>query len=176
MAQRQGQVPSLEAFDGEFGSQHDNSAQAPKANNRIRRVTLLGLLFGMGAIGVLALAWPLTAVSSRSDGRSNEQFDRLVRERDALKKQINELIAAQQKTIATVAVLDANVRELRQRVPPDQYWYSDLAALYFRIAAGQPSSVTPIPRTSAELREPEASEKNAPRRNQGAPLSLVPPQ
>jgi len=174
MAQRQGLMPALEAFDGEFGGHDNNVAREPKGKNRVRFVALLGLLFGMGVVGVLALAWPLAAVSSRPDNRSDEQIDKVMRERDSLKRQISELTAAQQKTVATIASLEATVQELRQRVPSDQYWYSDLAALYVRIAAGQQSTVAPIPRNSAEL-EPEPSENNAPRRNPGAPLSLLPP-
>jgi hypothetical protein len=176
MAQPQGLMPALEVFDSEFGGHEDNVAPGPKGKNRVRFVALLSLLLGAGLVGVLALAWPLFAVSSGPEGGSNKQIDTLLRERDLLKEQIGEVAAAQEKAIATIAALNATVQELRQRMPSDQYWYSDLAALHFRIGKEQKSTAAPVARISAEVPAKERRENNARRRDPGAPQSLSPPQ
>ena len=176
MAQPQGLMPALEAFDSEFGGHEDNVVPRSKGKSRVRFVALLSLLFGMALIGAVALAWSLTAVSSRPDSRSNEQIDALLRERDLLKEQIGEVTAAQEQSIATIAALHAAVQELRQRVPSDQYWHSDLAALHFRIGDEQKSTAVPIPKISAEMPAQERRDNNVRRRDPGAPQSLLPPQ
>jgi hypothetical protein len=156
-------MPSLDSFDEEF-QQREDSVQKPETNTRVRFVALLVLLSGMSMVGAFAITWFLTAVSPQSD----EQINSLMRERDALKKQIGELTDAQQKVAATQATLGAH------RGPTDQYWYSDLAALYVRMSDQQQPASAPVPTTSTEGSTPEVSDTNGRRRAPGAPLSLTP--
>ena len=170
--QRTDLIPSLEAFDGEFGFQDNDTAHKAKTKPRVRLVTLLVLLFGISLVGLIVVPWPLTG----STPRPNEQIEGLMRERTLLKNQISDLTAAQRETAITIAVLDATLQELRRGVPANQYWYTDLAALYFRSADGQSSTAASVSRMSTEVSSPEPSASNGLRRDPGAPLSLLPPQ
>jgi hypothetical protein len=128
---------------------------------------------------------------------SDEQIDRLRREVDALKKEISELNEAQRQADETIATLKED--PLNGTSPngiPSAYWYSNLAALHFKVARSAEPRVAVPPSGAPESRDAATSSiptesrvaTPAPRRvrrepreparggNGAVPLSLEAPQ
>ena len=197
-------MPRLDVFDQEFGREPVAIARGHRRKIRLKVWVLICVLLVAGVLGALALGWPngdgplrfelqsappLQRSASRDD--SDEQIDRLRREVDALKKEISELNESQRQADETITVLKDDSRN----GTPSAYWYSNLAALHFKVASyaepreavsspGAPDSrdaatssiqtdsrvTTPAPRRV--LREPR---EPARRGNGGTPLSLEAP-
>jgi FtsZ-binding cell division protein ZapB len=169
-----GELPSLGAFDQEFG----RGAPAPRRPLRLR--PWAGLLLGAIIISVPALAWlsadggagldrPAEPIALQS--AAAEQIGSLLREVAELKQEVSELTEAQQQAAETIATLRAAEQEMRA---PPAYWYSDLAALNF--AAGdqaRPPLLAPARRRSATARSEPREIRS---RGGAAPLSLEPAQ
>jgi hypothetical protein len=93
---------------------------------------------------------------------------------DTPKKKIDELNVSQQQTAAKVTSLQTAQQELQRRQSSFQgaRWYSDSTILtYPTAAAKKPPAVASPGHTSAA----RAQDGNVGRRNDGEPLSLVPP-
>jgi FtsZ-binding cell division protein ZapB len=173
-------MPRLDAFDEEFGRERSDIASDPRPNTGFRLSTLIGLALAAGVISALALGWPNTSGPPRSElqpepasapyaGEKLEAaIQRLAREVEALKRQNKELRQAQQQATDTIAALQAGEQDNRGSFVS---WYSDLAALTYGIAS-QSESAT-IGRRSAIARP---KPREAPRREDGGPISLEPPQ
>jgi hypothetical protein len=204
-------MPRLDAFDQEFGREPVAIVRRHQRKIRPKVWALICVLLGAGLIGALALGWPngdglsrLELQSAplflRSASRdSDEQVDRLRREVDALKKEIGELNEVQRQADELIAALKvAALKEDSRNVTPLGYWYSNLAALHFKVvsyaeprAAAPPPSApeardaatssiqpearvtTPTPRrVRREPREPARRDNGG---NGGGPLSLEAP-
>jgi hypothetical protein len=177
-------MPRLDAFDQEFGPGPAAILRDPPHKKRLWSLTLIFLLLAVAIASALALAWPLAdgrqggearsaSISPQGAGRdkSSDQVTGLLREVAILKHEIRELTAAQRQAAETIAALQAAAPESRAR---SAYWYSDLAALTFGFAGpAEPGIVEPTSRRPATVR---ARPSDAGRRDNGAPLSLDPPQ
>jgi hypothetical protein len=193
------EMPTLDAFDEEFGPQQATTPLAPARRMRLRFWIFICLVLGAGVISALALGWPhsdgwlplgvpsasiLPAAENR-DGAS-AQVERLRREVAVLKNEIKDLTAAQQRAADTIAALRRAAMDSQNRA--FGHWYSDLAALSFGIATQSDQSVAePAPRRPATVRarsnEFRRRDNGTPRdtgaaqRDTGAPpLSLEPQQ
>ena len=200
-------MPRLDAFDQEFGREPVAIARGHRRKIRPKVWVLICVLLGAGLIGALALGWPngdglfgfelqSAPLFQRSATRedANEQIDRLRREVDALKKEIGELNEAQRQADETIATL----RDDSRSGPPPAHWYSNSAALHFKVVSyAEPRAAAPPP-SAPELRDgatssiqPESRVATpAPRRarreparrgnggngGNGGPLSLEAPQ
>jgi hypothetical protein len=108
-----------------------------------------------------------------------EQLGRIARDLDALKKNIDELRAAQQQNVTNVTSLHAAQQELQRRLSSFQSprWYSDLAPLTHPPApAKKPAAVAapkrvPTARAPAQTHDANVGGNN----NDDAPVSLVSP-
>jgi len=176
-----GDMPSLDAFDQEFGREPVAVLRAQQRRMTLR--PLAGVLLALVIISVPTLAWLSANGRSLSDGQlgslglqrasrgdSDGQVDRLLRQVAALKQEIEELTQAQQQASESIAALRAAEQE--PHGPPPAYWYSDPAALSFgTTSVPRPVAGAPQPRRSATVR----SETREPRRrDSAAPLSLEP--
>lgn len=199
-------MPRLDVFDQEFGREPVAIARGGHRRKIRPKVwVLICVLLVAGVISALALGWPngegpfgfelqsappFQRSATRED--ANEQIDRLRREVDALKTEIGELNEAQRQAGETIAVL----REDSRSALPSAYWYSNLAALHFKVVSyAEPHAAAPPP-SAPESRDPATSSSQpesrvatpAPRRarreprepargGNGGPLSLeAPPQ
>jgi hypothetical protein len=200
------EMPRLDAFDQEFGREPVAIARGHRRKIRLKVWVLICVLLGAGAISALALGWPngdgpfrlelqsaplFQRSASRDD--SDEQLDRLRREVDTLKQEISELNEAQRQADETIATL----KEDSRNVTPSGYWYSNLAALHFkvvryaepRVAVPPPgalelrdsatSSIQPEPRVATPAprrarREPREPVRRDNGGNGGGPMSLEP--
>jgi hypothetical protein len=168
-------MPSLDAFDEEFGREHFDIDLASKSPFRIS--TVLGLALAAGAISAFALGWPIPSgmLRSESEQASSETPEiairRLTQEVDALKQANRELAQVQQQAAETIAALQSGEQE-RNAAPT--FWYSDVRGLTYRnpFQSDVAASATNGQR-SANAR-PRSRE--APRREEGGPVSLEPPQ
>src|SRR5262245_20936685 len=196
------EMPRLDAFDQEFGREPVAILRGQRRKIGPKVWVLIGVLLGAGLIGALALGWPsgeglfslapssaplLQRSASRDD--SGGQIERLRGEVGALKKEIGELNEAQRQADETIAAL----KEESRNGLPSGYWYSNLAALHFKIVSNaEPRAAAPPP-TTPELRDGATSSIQAeprvaaPRRirreprqrengGNGEPLSLGPGQ
>lgn len=164
------EMPRLDAFDEEFAQ--DPGAIARERRRRIiRRLwTIAAIVLGVATIAGLALAWSkadgrlrleLQSVvpSSRSTSRErpDEELDRLHREVDALRSEVDDLTRAQQRAqqqaADAIAALQAAEQDARSRTPAPAYWYSNPAALNLSIAGQPPPHVVPPRRPPAAGRE-----------------------
>jgi hypothetical protein len=151
------EMPRLDAFDEEFGQDPATILRAERRG--LRLLSLVGLALGAGVIAALAFAWSSAdgrlrlelqsaATSPRNADRAaqDEEIDRLRRQLDALKNDVNELTEAQHQAAHTIAAMKAAEEDLRRHAPPP-YWYSNPATLDLTIA-NQPRSagVAPPPR------------------------------
>jgi hypothetical protein len=137
-------MPRLDAFDEEFGQDPATILRAERRG--LRLLSLVGLALGAGVIAALAFAW------SSADGRlrlelqsaatsppnadraaQDEEIDRLRRQLDALKNDVNELTQAQRQAAHTIAAMKVAEEDLRRHAPPP-YWYSNPATLDLAIA------------------------------------------
>jgi hypothetical protein len=204
------EMPRLDAFDQEFGREPVAIVRGQRRKRRVWSWALVCIALGAGVIGALALTWPYgdgplrfelqsATLFQRSATRedSDEQIDRLRREVDALKKEISELNEAQRQADETIATLKEDT--LNGTSPngiPSAYWYSNLAALHFKVARSAESRVAVPPPGAPESRDAATSSIQpelrgatpAPRRvrrepresanggNGAVPLSLEAPQ
>ncbi len=169
-----GDLPTLDAFDEEFGREPSNAVQ--EQPRRLSARVLVGLLLAAAIISVPALAWlNADALPARSGSMSPQshnradpegEIDRLVREVTALKHEIAVLTAAQQQATALIASLQSAGQQ-PQSAPA--YWWSDLAVLNFGGVSESPAETALAARRAVTAREPRPREPSA-------PLSLEPPQ
>jgi hypothetical protein len=177
------QMPRLDAFDEEFGHEPVAVLRGHR-RRRPRFTTLLGAV--IGATVITALAWPWISADGRllselqalmpAAGKrdaADPQINRLVREVDALKKEVADLTEERQQAAERIASLEAAEQEPRD--PPSAYWYSNLAALNYGTAAPLRPGIAPPPtRRSATVRTEGRDGRR--RESGGAPLSLEAPQ
>jgi cell division protein FtsB len=156
------EMPRLDAFDEEFGQ---DPVAIQRGQQRKTRVRFWTFALGVGVISVLALAWSaadgrlhlelqsavVTPISPRTREGSDEELDRLRRQVEVLKNEINKLKDAREQMAQTIAALKA-AQESRHAVP-SPYWYSDPAVLSLVIES-QPEreGVVPLPRTPPTAR------------------------
>jgi hypothetical protein len=171
-------MPSLDAFDEEFGRERSDIAGDPRPNTGYRLSTVIGLALAAGVISALALGWPNTSGAPRSElqpepelasapyagEKPDAAISRLAREVEALKKENGDLAQAQQQAADTIAALQAGEHENRGSFAS---WYSDLAALTFGIASQSEGRRSATARTKP---------REVPRRDDGGPISLERPQ
>jgi FtsZ-binding cell division protein ZapB len=168
-------MPSLDAFDEEFGREHSDIDPPSKASFRIS--TVIGLALAAAAISALALGWPASLGTSQSEPgvTSGEKPDaairRLAREVEDLRQANRELAQAQQQAAATIAALQAGEQEKKSGAFAG--WYSDLGALTYGIATQSDgvANATNGRRSATARTRP----REIPRRDDG-PISLEPPQ
>jgi len=168
-------MPSLDAFDEEFGREYPDIDPPSKSPFRIS--TVLGLALAAGVISAVALGWPNASAILRSDSQETAAetpeaaVRRLTVEVEALKQANGELRQAQRQAAESMLALQAANQE-KSSAPG--FWYSDLAALTYRnpfqaeVAGAQLNG-----QRSANAR-PRLRE--VPRREEGGPVSLDPPQ
>jgi FtsZ-binding cell division protein ZapB len=170
-------MPSLDAFDEEFGREQSDIVSEPQRNTGFRLTTLIGLALAAGVISALALGWPSIFGAPRSEPQGeasalsageNATIGRLKRELETLKKENEELTRAQQQAADTIAMLQAGEQE---SLGSFVSWYSNLAGLTYGIAT-QSDGGTNGRRSSTARARP----REVPRRDDGAPVSLEPPQ
>ncbi len=172
-------LPRLDAFDEEFGPEHATILPEPPRGMGLRFWAWIVVMLAAGIVGALALTWPSSDAGSRLEGQpaptaprtasrggGDEQVDRLLREVAALKRQVRDLTSAQQQAAEAIAAAKAAEQD---RV---SYWYSNLAALRFGIASQQ----SPEPGVVERPATVRARPNDVRRRENGAPLSLDPPQ
>jgi FtsZ-binding cell division protein ZapB len=172
-------MPSLDAFDNEFGRERSDIVGDPRPNTGFRLSTVIGLALAAGVISAFALGWPNMSgtppsepqpeASAPSAGETPDAaVSRLRHEVEALKKENSELAQAQQQAADTIAALQAGERENRGSFV---FWYSDVAGLTYGIATQSEGATTG--RRSATARP---KPREVPRRDDGGPVSLEPPQ
>jgi hypothetical protein len=198
-------LPTARPTDKEFGLDEevgsdeadlslDNAIEEEPGHFRPFRAVALWL--SMAVLGVvLALVWRnigaqvwsdtqrwlafAAGSASRTSSPVEEQLGRIAGDLDALKRHMDELRAAQQQTAANVTFLQAGEQELRQRMSsfPGTHWYSDFAILTYRTAAEKKPAAAASPKLMPTARLPsEGQEARVDRRDERAPLSLVPPR
>jgi len=170
-------MPSLDAFDQEFGRE-DVICDPLPPRTVFRLSTVVMLALAAGLVSVLALWGPslLGAVQTQQPEQAatpaGEALDaaisRLSSEVAALKRENRELREAQQQAAETIVALQAGESEGRASFAA---WYTNPAALTY----GIPLSDAPGIRRSATAR-PKPREVAPPRRDDGGPISLEPPQ
>ena len=172
-------MPSLDAFDDEFGRERSDIVGDPQRNTGFRLTTLIGLALAAGVISALALGWPNIFGAPRSEVQSEAStpstgekpdatIGRLKRELEALKKENEELTQAHQRAADTVATLQAGERE---SLGSFVSWYTNLAGLTYGIAMQSDGATNGRRSPTARARPREV-----PRRDDGGPVSLEPPQ
>jgi hypothetical protein len=165
------EMPRLDAFDQEFGREPVAIVRGQRRKRSVWSSALVCIALGAGIIGALALSWPYgdgplrfelqsAPLFQRSATRedSDEQIDRLRREVDALKKEISELNEAQRQADETIATLKED--PLNGTSPngiPSAYWYSNLAALHFKVARSAEPRVAVPPSGAPESRDATSS-------------------
>jgi FtsZ-binding cell division protein ZapB len=171
-------MPSLDAFDEEFGRERSDVVSDPQPNTGFRLPTLIGLALAAGVICALAMGWPnifgaprsevQTEASAPSTGeKPDATIGRLRSELEALKKENEELTQARQQAADTIATLQAGQESRGSLVS----WYSELAGLTYGIAMQSDGATTGRRSPTARARPREV-----PRRDDGGPVSLEPPQ
>jgi hypothetical protein len=180
-------MPTLEAFDAEFGSERacDQSALA-------RFLPSVGLI--LAAVGISAAllwgsidgqVWRLLASRAvegwqqfqKTDDRDiKQQVDGLLGEIETLKTSMNELASAQQPILGSISLLEGDRRNFQQRysIGSSHNWYDDWNSLFYRIAAEPTGGRAASPQTPGAAR-PVVQIPALPRNNVSAPLSLVSP-
>ena len=177
-------MPSLEAFDQEFGR---DGAPRPQRRKRILRLsTIVAFLLGAGIVGALAVAWPQTVGLLRAElppelmaslplprDPSEEQNEQLLAEVDALKQEVRELTEAQREAATTIAGLKAAEQESKNRAAPGG-WYSDAAVLNYPIATRPGTAGAAAPAQRAAIARPRPAP--LPKREGVAPSPAPEPQ
>src|SRR5262249_29437959 len=165
-------LPSLDAFDDEFGREPIAILHGQQ-RRRMRLRLIVGMLVAAAIGTVLALAWsiadewqrPQAPLSERTAAVPDEQGARLVREVATLKQEIRELTAAHEQATETIATFEAE-QESRLRA---SFWYSEPAALTFGIATRSDPTASAAPPRAAAARPKQ-------QRRREEPLSIEPPQ
>ena len=181
-------------IDKEFGLDEDAGPDEPdialdhtdeEDPRGFRPFRAAALWVGMAVLGAaLALAWRLWSDSQRwlaaapaasPSGTSpvGKQLGHIAGDLDALKKNIDELRAAQHQTAANVTSLQAGQQELQRRVSSSQAarWYSNFDVLTYPTATARKSTAAPKQTPTARVPS-EARSASAGRRDDG----LVPPR
>ena len=152
-------------IDKEFGLDEDAGPDEPdialdhtdeEDPRGFRPFRAAALWVGMAVLGAaLALAWRLWSDSQRwlaaapaaspSGTSPVEKQLGIARDLDALKKNIDELRAAQHQTAANVTSLQAGQQELQRRVSSSQAarWYSNFDVLTYPTATARKSTAAP---------------------------------
>jgi hypothetical protein len=175
-------MPSLDAFDEEFGSEDQEIATDPRSKTGFRLSTMIILALAAGVISALALGWPNGSGAPRPDGQSDisallqpgEKPDaavrRLAQEVEALKKENKVLVQEQQQAAETIASLKTS-----EGGGTFVTWYSDPNALMYWAPTfrNETTAATPVapPRRSATARP---KPREAPRVDDGVPVTLDP--
>jgi hypothetical protein len=168
-------LPSLDAFDEEFGREQADIAGENVPRSGFRLLTFIALALAAGLITALALGWsnlsgtPPSEVepgasSSQALAESQATINRLRRELEALQKENRELQEAQQAANAT---LQSDERGNRGSFVT---WYSNLPALTYGIPVQEAGTTG---RRSATAR---SKPRETPPRDETGPVSLEPPQ
>ena len=180
-------MPTLEAFDAEFGSERarDQSALA-------RFLASAGLI--LAAVGISAAllwgsvdrqVWSLLAsraveglqqFQNTDDRDFKQQIDGLRGEIETLETSKNELASAQQPMLDNISSLEDYRGNFQQRhsTGSSHNWYDDWNSLFYRIPAALTTGRTTSPQTPGVSR-PVVQTPALPRNNVSAPLSLVSP-
>jgi FtsZ-binding cell division protein ZapB len=168
-------MPSLDAFDDEFGREDSDIEAPPKARFRIS--TVLGLALAAAVISALALGWPYPPGGPRSESEqaSGEKPEaairRLTSEVEALKQANRELAQAQRQAAQTITALQAGEQERSATLAS---WYSDVRALTYQNPFSEAASGSTNGQRSATAARPKP--RDALRPDDDAPISLQPPQ
>jgi hypothetical protein len=177
-------MPSLDAFDDEFGREHDGIDPPPRSGFRLS--TVIGLALAAAVISALALGWPSIFGASRSQLQPEQAaapatqaleaaVSRLSDEVASLRHENQDLRDAQRRAADTIAALQAGEGESRGSFVA---WYTNPAALAYGIAIG-PDGATAARRSATARPKPREAtpHEGAPApRDDGAPISLDPPQ
>jgi len=177
-------MPSLEAFDQEFGR---DGAPRPQRRKRILRLsTIVAFLLGAGVVCALALAWPETVGLLRAElppglmaslplprDPAEEQNEQMLAEMDALKQEVRELTEAQHEAATTIAGLKAAEQESKNRAAPAG-WYSDAAVLNYPIASRPGTASAAASAQRAAIARPRPAP--LPKRESVAPSPAPEPQ
>jgi FtsZ-binding cell division protein ZapB len=173
-------MPSLDAFDEEFGREEQDIATDPRPKTGFRLSTIIFLALAAGVISALALGWPNSSGAPRPESdisvflQPGEKTDaavlRLGREVEALKKENEDLVQERQEAAQTIAALKAS-----EQGGTFVTWYSDVTALmwmpvHFDTTAAGPAAP---PRRSATAR---SKPRETPRTDDSPPLSIEPQQ
>lgn len=170
-------MPRLDAFDEEFERQPVAVLRGHRRRSKLWFWVFFCLLVGAG-VGAFAMAWPdavatlhpeLQAFVPQSASReANEQINRLAREVEDLRQEIQELTNAQRQAAETIAALKGVERELQDR--RFAFWFSDPAALHHGIVSLTEPSGTVAPLRGAVTARPRTGEARR------TPMSLEPQQ
>jgi FtsZ-binding cell division protein ZapB len=170
-------MPDLDAFDEEFGRERLDID--PPARTGFRISTVIGLALAAAIISALALGWPSPSDTPRPEpeqaASQSEKPDaairRLTREIEALKQANRELAQAQQQAADTIAALRSAEPEKNGAFAS---WYSDLGALTYGVLAQSDGTASATNGRRSATARPKPRE--IPRRDDGGPISLEPPQ
>ena len=178
-------MPSLDAFDEEFGREPDGIVDDPPPRTGFRLSTVVGLALAAGVISALALGWPMFG-PSRSQLQPEQAappatealeaaMNRLSDEVAALRRENKSLRDAQRQATDTIAALQAAEGEGRGSFVA---WYTNPAALTYGIAMASDGTTTGRRSATARPRPREMAPREglSPRRDDGGPISLEPPQ
>ena len=168
-------MPSLDAFDEEFG--RERSDIGPPSKTPFRLSTVIGLALAAGVISALALGWPNLSGALWPD--SEQAFSetpeaairRLTREVEELRQSNSELAQAQQQAAVTIAALQAGEQE---GSVASAFWYSDVRALTYRNPFQPDAALAAANGQRSANARPKPRE--AQRRDDGGPVSLEAPQ
>jgi FtsZ-binding cell division protein ZapB len=170
-------MPSLDAFDEEFEREGTDIVGDPLRTTGFRLPTLIGLALAAGVISALALGWssmfgvsrtelPSETSAPNAGEKPEATISRLRRELEALKEENRELTQARQQAADANAALQLGEQESRGALAS---WYSNMAALTYGIAMQADGGTT-------GRRSVRAKPREVPRRDDGGPVSLEPPQ
>ena len=179
-------MPSLNAFDDEFGREHDATVEDPLPRSGFRLSTVIGLALAAGVISALALAGPSMFGASRSQVQPEQAaapatqaleaaVSRLSDEVASLRRENQDLRDAQRRAADTIAALQAGEGEGRGSFVA---WYTNPAALAYGIATASDGAAAARRSATVRPRPREATPREGapPPRDDGAPVSLEPPQ
>jgi hypothetical protein len=179
-------MPSLDAFDDEFGREHDGIVDDPPRRSVFRLSTVVGLALAAGVISALALGWPSMFGASQSQVQPEQTaapatqaleaaVSRLSDEVASLRRENQDLRDAQRRAADTIAALQAGEGESRGSFVA---WYTNPAALAYGIAMASDGATAARRSATARPRPREATPREGapPPRDDGAPMSLDPPQ
>jgi hypothetical protein len=186
-APREITMPTLEAFDAEFGLERTRFQ-----STLARFLPLAGLV--LAAVGLsAALLWGSVdrqvwyLLTSRAvegwrhfrDTENRElkqQVDSFHGEIDTPEPSRNELASAQQPLLGSISTLEGDRRNYQQRysIASRHNWYDDWNSLFYRTAIEPTGGRTASPQTPGAAR-PAVQSPVPPRNNVSAPLSLASP-
>jgi hypothetical protein len=171
-AARAGVIPRLDAFDEEFGRDESDSIPPPPPNTGFKLSTVIGLALAAGVISAVALGWPNGPLgdSKTSQGVAEAPeaaVQRLTREVDMLKRDLQELADEHQRATSTIASLQAQQENRRLST-----WYSEPAGLIYGFTGQQSeaNAAAPPPRRAVVRAKPREVQP----REESAPLPLDP--